>query len=121
MSMARDERVYLDDIQESIARIHDYTKGISEKDLANNQLLLDAVIRRLLVIGEAVKRITDETRALAPEVPWQKIAGTRDVLVHEYKAILPEQVWTIIYHDLPILSEALVVLYKKLDEKLGNK
>src|SRR3989338_10983770 len=120
MSMARDERVYLDYIQESIARIHDYTKGISEKDLANNQLLLDAVIRRLLVIGEAVKRITNETKILAPEVPWKKIAGTRDVLIHEYKAIIPEQVWAIIAEDLPILSQALISLYKNLDEKLGK-
>ena len=94
---------------------------LQKKELANDQMLLDAVIRRLLIIGEAVKCITTETRALAPEVPWKKIAGTRDVLVHEYKAIIPGQVWTIISHDLPSLSDAIVLLYKKLNEKLDLK
>jgi len=118
--MERDERVYLDDIEDSIKQIGIYTKNFTGSDLANDQLLLDAVIRRLLVIGEAVKRITNETKILAPEVPWKKIAGTRDVLIHEYKAIIPEQVWAIIAEDLPILSQALISLYKNLDEKLGK-
>src|SRR3989338_9127295 len=107
MSTPRDDLVYIDDIQESIQHILDYTKGISERDLANDDLKLDAVIRRLLVIGEAVKCISKSTKDLDPSIPWQEIAGTRDVLVHEYKAIIPAQVWHIIEVDLPSLSKAL--------------
>lgn len=62
-------------------------------EVAGSKLILSAVVRRLLVIGEAVKRISPDTRSLAPDVPWKQIAGMRDRLVHDYFNVIPDQVW----------------------------
>jgi len=61
---------------------------------AKRKLVLNGVVRQLLVIGEAVKRVSPETRALAPNVPWKQIAGMRDRLVHDYFDIIPDRCGT---------------------------
>ena len=112
--MKKDVYVYLADIKESIESIAKYTSGDRINEMGSNQQLLDAVIRRLLIIGEVVKKIPDEARELEPSIPWKKIAGTRDVFVHEYKSISPEQVEFIVKNDLPALAEAVARLESKL-------
>jgi uncharacterized protein with HEPN domain len=62
-----------------------------------------AVLHQLLVIGEAVKRLSEGFRAAHPEVPWRLIAGTRDKLIHHYEGVDLEEVWTMVTSDLPRL------------------
>jgi uncharacterized protein with HEPN domain len=62
-----------------------------------------AVLHQLLVVGEAVKRLSPEFRAAHPEVPWKLIAGTRDKLIHFYEGVDLEQVWGMVTSDLPEL------------------
>ncbi len=69
-----------------------------------SKLVLNGVVRQLLVIGEAVKRISIDTKSLAPNVPWKQIAGMRDRLVHDYFDIIPEQVWNAAFNDIPRLQ-----------------
>ena len=74
--------------------------------LSKDANTLDAVIRKLEVIGEAVKRLPEETRNQQPDVAWKKIAGLRDILIHEYFGINVEVVWDVIQHKLSGLEDA---------------
>src|SRR3989338_2676061 len=82
--MSRDSKVYLEDILEAIRKIREFTSGMSLTALSKDAKTLDAVIRNLEVIGEAVKRLPEPIRSQRSDVEWKKIAGLRDILIHEY-------------------------------------
>ncbi len=67
----------------------------------------DSVVRRLINIGEAVKHVSQVSRSKHPDIPWQKIAGLRDVLTHDYLDVDYETVWVVATRDLPPLKEAV--------------
>lgn len=70
----------------------------------------DAIIRKLEIIGEAVKQLSAETRARRPKIPWKQIAGMRDRLTHAYFGVDLGLVWRVIERDLPELETAVAVL-----------
>ncbi len=104
--MSRDYKVYLEDILEAIRKIREFTSGTSLAALSNDAKTLDAVIRNLEVIGEAVKRLPEQVRSQQPDIEWKKIAGLRDILIHEYFGINVEVVWDVIQHKLSELEAA---------------
>jgi uncharacterized protein with HEPN domain len=85
--MKKDPLVYIDDIRESIEAIKRYTAGLTKEDFFNSTEKQDAVYRRLEVIGEAANRLPDEFRSQYPRIPWNKVVGMRNVLIHEYDSI----------------------------------
>ena len=105
--MPRDYKTYLDDILEAINYIRDFTTGYTLETLSSDIKTQHAVIRNLEVIGEAVTRLTDDFRAAHPEAEWRKIAGLRNILIHEYFGIDLEIIWDIITHKLPVLAERI--------------
>lgn len=84
-------------------------------DAQKSKLVLNGVVRQLLVIGEAVKRVSPECKLLAPNVPWKQIAGMRDRLVHDYFDIIPEQVWNAAFSDIPRLRGEIEALMQRLE------
>ncbi len=80
----RDFRVHLEDILGAIGKIKRYTTGLSKEGFAGDDKTLDAVVRNLEVIGEAVKQLPTDLRSQEPGIDWQKIAGLRDILIHRY-------------------------------------
>jgi uncharacterized protein with HEPN domain len=99
--------VYLQDILESIQQIEEYLDGVNEKEFYQNSEKQDAVLRRLEIIGEAVKHISDDIRDEYEEVPWRKIAGMRDIIIHEYFGVTLSMIWVVTQRDLPDLKSKI--------------
>jgi uncharacterized protein with HEPN domain len=111
----KDERTYLTHAIEAIDAIRDYTADGQEAFFSDGKTQ-DAVIRNIEVIGQAVKGISEDTRALEPAVPWRQIAGMRDKLIHEYFGVDLALVWDVVEQELPILHPQL----EKLRECLAS-
>jgi len=108
--MPRDPNVYLEDILSAIEFIESFIQGFSKNNLEDDPKTLHAVIRDLEVIGEAVKHLPDETKNLSHQIEWKKIAGLRDILIHEYFGIDIEIIWDVITHKIPDLKNAVKAL-----------
>ncbi len=113
--MQRELNVYVEDIIQAIGKIEKYISDMEKEDFINNELVQDAVIRNLEVIGEAVKRIPNDVRSSYEEVPWRKISGLRDILIHEYFGININIVWDVIENKLQPLKVVVVELQKIYD------
>lgn len=113
--MTRDIRVYIEDILDSITKIEQYTQTFNEQDFLANTQLQDAVLRRLEIMGEAVKSIPQAFRDKYPDIPWKKIAGLRDVLIHEYFGVNMRRAWKVAKQDIFVLGDELKKVKKDLE------
>ena len=102
--MKKDPLVYIDDISDSIDAIKRYTAGLAKENFFSSTEKQDAVYRRLEIIGEAANRLPDEFKRQYPLIPWIKIVGMRNVLIHEYDGIDLQLVWETIQKDIPKLE-----------------
>ncbi|NMG23016.1 HepT-like ribonuclease domain-containing protein [Brasilonema bromeliae] len=109
----RDDRLYLSNIFECIERIESYTRDGKEVFLQTT-IIQDAVIRNFEIIGEATKRLSPEIRAVYPDVPWQQVAGFRDVLIHDYLKVNLNRVWGVIEQNLPQLKATIEAILQEL-------
>ncbi len=115
--MKRDPGLYLDDILESIKRIENASDNLTQDEFNKNVDKQDAIVRRLEIIGEAVKQMPQEFKEKYPEAPWKKIAGTRDVIVHDYFKLNLDRIWNIIQNDLVPLKEQIKAMLQELNSK----
>ena len=105
----KDERVYLGHIRDAVNDIEQYT-SVGRDAFVAEQMRHDAVIRKLEIIGEAVKQLSDATKERRPEIPWKQIAGMRDRLTHDYFGVDVALVWRVVERDLPALKAAVMRL-----------
>lgn len=103
----RDWKILFEDIIESINKIENYIKDISFEDFSQSPLIIDAVVRNIEVIGEASKNIPAEIQNQFTDIPWQKIKGIRNRIVHEYFAVDISIIWFIITSELDPLKNVL--------------
>ncbi|MFN8450873.1 MAG: DUF86 domain-containing protein [Anaerolineae bacterium] len=114
--MSKDFRVYLEDILLAVERIESYLSGIDYDQFAAEQMRIDAVVRNLGIIGEAVRKIPPEIHVKYPRVEWQKINSFRNVIVHEYSRVKLEVVWSVLEEDLPTLKTQIAEILKIEDD-----
>jgi uncharacterized protein with HEPN domain len=74
----------------------------------------DAVIRQLEIIGEATKRLSETLRSEHADVPWRRIAGLRDVLIHDYMGVDLDAVWEVTQTNLPLLKSRVLAILEAL-------
>ena len=110
--MPRDYKVYLDDIVEAISKIKSYMAHLTQTQFVEDSKTIDAVTRSLEIIGEAIKCIPEGVRSNYPAVEWKKIAGLRDILIHEYFGIDTDIIWDIIQRKLPSLLTQMQMILK---------
>ncbi len=110
----KDARLYLCHILECLEKISVFTEAGKEAFL-ESILIQDAVYRNFEIIGEAAKRLPDETRRAIPDVPWRQVSGFRDVLIHQYDGVDPMQVWKVIESNLPTIRIAISNYLSGLD------
>jgi uncharacterized protein with HEPN domain len=104
--MQRDPQFLLDMLQ-SAELVKTYTAQCSQAEFVENIQLQDSVIRRLLVIAEAARRVSEATRQTLPNISWNEINGMRNRLVHEYDAVNLNIVWDVVQNEIPTLIEEL--------------
>lgn len=109
----KDDTLYLIHINECIGRIASYTGEESEERFLASTLIQDAVLRNLQTMAEATQRLSVELQIAHPEIEWRKIAGFRNVLVHDYLGVDLERVWLIIEQSLPALKRAVIEILKE--------
>lgn len=119
MSKPRRDLHFLVDILEAGERIAAYITGLEYEDFLASQLVIDAVMRNLQIIGEAAKRLTPELKAEHPDLPWREMAGLRDRVVHDYFGINYEIVWNVITDELPILTPQIDAMTENESEESG--
>ena len=110
--MPKDYSIYLNDIIDSIEKIRTYTRGISYEEFIKNSLIADGVMRNLEIIGEAVKKLPPGMKRKYSGIEWKKIAGLRDILIHEYSGIDMKIVWDVVDNKMPELKVSIKGIMK---------
>ncbi len=103
----REWRLRVEDILDAIAKIEQYVSGLSFEQFQVDQKTVDAVVRNLEVIGEAVRHLSSDPKSLPADIPWTDIAGMRNILIHEYFGVDLNIIWQTITQDLPSLRNQL--------------
>ncbi|OGI93854.1 hypothetical protein A3A03_01985 [Candidatus Nomurabacteria bacterium RIFCSPLOWO2_01_FULL_40_18] len=109
----KEDSVYLNHILDSIKNVLSDTENFTFEKFSENRQVKDAVTRNVEIMGEAVKRLSEDTYKDYPDVPWQKIARTRDMLIHHYFDVDDQQLWKIVEDDLPKLKISVEEILSK--------
>ncbi|MCP8313124.1 MAG: DUF86 domain-containing protein [archaeon] len=112
----RDYRDYLQDILDSINDIESFTENMNFEDFAKDRKTINAVIRSIEVIGEATKKIPKSIKDRHPSIPWKKMAGMRDKMIHEYFGVDIRILWETIKEDIPPIKPLIQELLKSIGE-----
>ncbi|MXZ13827.1 MAG: DUF86 domain-containing protein [Candidatus Dadabacteria bacterium] len=115
--MQRDEVAYLLDMLHAAQDVEEFASDLTFHQFEESRLHQNAILKSIEVIGEATTHITEETRLAHAEIPWQKIVGMRNHLVHGYFQIDLEQVWNTVQQDIPSLIHILKLLVLQKEKK----
>lgn len=105
--MTKDPQIFLKHILESIDWIEKDTEGMSKEEFFENVPIQDAIVRRIEIIGEAIKNLPNDLKKEYNEVPWQDIMDMRNKIIHEYFGVDLKLVWNVVKKDVPQLKKQI--------------
>jgi uncharacterized protein with HEPN domain len=108
----KSDLVYLLHIRDAISRIEEYSRG-GRLEFDASPLRQDAIIRQLEIVGEASKRLSTDLRDANPAIPWRRICGLRDILIHNYMGVDLDALWSILETGIPALKGTIAKLLAK--------
>lgn len=112
--MSRDWTFFLEDIFEAANKVLRYTNGMSLEAFRSDELVFDAVVRNLEIIGEAAKHLPKEVQERMPDVEWSKAAAFRDVIAHGYFGLNVHIIWDVTRNKVPAISKSVEILLTQL-------
>ena len=119
--MKKDITIFLKHILESIAKIEEFTEGISKTGFVASAKTQDAVIWRIEIIGEAIKNLPNDFTEKHSGVQWKEFARMRNKLIHAYFGVDLSITWNVVKKDLPVLKKKIrAILEEELQQKKGK-
>jgi len=110
---------YLTDIIQAARQIQEFIQGVDKAKFQDSALIQSAVMRQIEIMGEASKRLSEKLRLEHPAIPWKKLAGMRDILIHAYDHVDIDEVWNAVETSIPALLKQIETLIPPL-EKSGE-
>lgn len=110
----RSYKLFVEDILDATDKIKSYIEGLTYGTFMKNDLVVDAVIRNLEIIGEASRNIPDDVRAKYADIPWNRMIGLRNIVVHEYFGVDLSIVWNIVNRNLPETKPKIAAMMESL-------
>jgi uncharacterized protein with HEPN domain len=110
------DKIRLIHARDAVLKIQDYIGKKNKSSFKKNEMLQDACIRQLQVIGEACNTVSKATQKSHPEIEWAQISGLRNIVVHEYFGVDAEIIWNIIKSDLPAFLKNVVQIIESLPD-----
>lgn len=104
---SRDWRIRIDDMIDAAERIVRYCMDLDFESFAADEITVDAVVRRIAVIGEAARHVPEEIAARHPEIAWRELRGMRNVVIHDYPSADEDLLWDTVRRDIPLLLDQL--------------
>lgn len=114
MSEHRQWQFYFSDMLKFARKVRDYTDELDQASFLESEMIYDATLRNLELIGEAARGIPDPVRDRYPQIPWRMIVALRNRLIHAYFGLDDDVVWSIIVTDIPLLIEECLQIEKDL-------
>lgn len=102
--MTKDDTVYLRHMKDAIDKIIRYVGAMNRNEFLKNEMVQDATMRQIEIVGEASKRLSLTFKGNHPEIPWKDIVGMRNKLIHDYMGVDIDAVWDTIEKDIVFLK-----------------
>ncbi len=115
--MKKDPKIFIEHILQCIEHLEQYLSGITKKQFLESIQLQDSIIRRIEIMGEAVKNIPKHVKDRYPDIAWKEIAGMRDILIHEYFGVDLGLTWKVAKKDIQQLKNRILKVKKDLEDK----
>ncbi len=111
--------LYLKDLMDSMDQVMTYVDGMTFNEFEKDKMRIDAVLRNIQIIGEAARNISEEIKEKYPDIPWRRMIGLRNIVVHAYFGVDLEMIWRISTVNIPETQPQLEMIVENFKE--GNE